>query len=247
MATLTDDFDDDEVAPAPEQALTWQWATWPRNLRRAVLSCLGIVIVCSAFFALWNWADADFVRRLKTQNELQIQAKSKLLHSGQERQDIELHLPLLKQLETAGIYGEEKRLEWIELLRSIEKRWPGIRIQYAISAQTLQPNPNAPPVNPAAQALAATLPNGELAKSLGIFNTEMKLTLRLLHEGDALAIVEEIKAAGLGHFTLRGCTFRRPNLDPITNSVPNPAANFGKAVDAECTLNWTSLRTYVPT
>jgi hypothetical protein len=247
MATLSYTDDDDVQADQRESVLTWHWATWPSNLRRAVITTVAVMAATAASVAMLQWADKDLGRKLKVQTDLRLASQNTLKNSDQERRDIEANLPLLRKLEAAGIFGEEKRLEWIELLRVIEKRWPGVRIQYAISAQQLQnktPQPGIP-IATAAPAVT-TLPSGETAKAFGQFHTDMKLTLSLLHEGDALAIIDELKAAQLGHFTVRKCSFKRMNSD-LAGGNATGAAAVGRPLDAECQLTWISMRTYAPT
>jgi hypothetical protein len=241
MATL--DYVDDEMdqARSHDQALGWDWTSWPSHLRRAVVTGIVVILGLAALIYLVSLADRDLTKSLKTQNTLKQSAQTKLQNVDQERKDIETHLPLLRQLEAAGIFGEEKRLEWVELLRNIEKRWPGVRIQYAISAQTLQNQAQATGTNP---ETAATLPSGAAAKSFGVFNTEMRLTLNLLHEGDALAIINELKTADLGRFSLRSCSFKRRNAD---NSSATTASTTGQPIESECTLTWISMKAYSPT
>ena len=234
-----EDFDD---APKLDGPLTWEWSTWPANLRRAAITTVITALTLAGLVALSRWADKDLGKQLQTQTSLKVQAQAKLKNSDQERADIDKHLPLLRQLESQGIFGEEKRLEWIEQLRSIEKHWPGVKLQYAISAQSPLPEPapaaGAAPTNTPPPAMAgaggapALLPNGQPVQSFGAFQTEMKLTVTVLHEGDVLAILDELKTAKLGRFNLKQCSFKRPNSTA--------------ALEAECQLAWVSMKAYTP-
>jgi hypothetical protein len=234
-----ENFDDD--ASKVDSHLTWAWATWPANLRRATVLTVTIAIALAGLVALSRWADKDLGKQLQTQTNLKTQAQTRLKNSDQERIDIDKHLPLLRHLESQGIFGEEKRLEWIEQLRTIEKHWPGVKLQYAISAQNPLHEPaSAPGAAPNhSQSTAASsggiqnlLPNGQPAQSFGAFQSDMKLTLTVLHEGDVLAILDELKSAKLGRFNLKQCNFKRTNsLAPI---------------DVECQLAWVSMKAYKP-
>lgn len=233
-----EDYDDD--APKLDSPLTWEWATWPANLRRAAIITAITALALAGLIALSRWADKDLGKQLQTQTSLKVQAQAKLKNSDQERAQIDKHLPLLRQLESQGIFGEEKRLEWIEQLRAIEKRWPGVKLQYAISAQSPLPEP-APaaglaPVNTPPPAVAggspALLPNGQPVQSFGAFQTDMKLTVTVLHEGDVLAILDELKTAKLGRFNVQQCSFKRPSSTA--------------ALEAECALVWVSMKAYTP-
>lgn len=249
MATLNvltnDSYEDDEykvsgISASPKE-LTWHWSTWPSNLRRSVGISISLVIALIAIVLFLLEQDKDFTQKLEASTGRKLQAQTKLRESGQERDSIVKHLPLLRELGDRGIFGEEKRLEWVEHLRTIEKRWPGIAIRYNIAPQKLMPKEGSNGVvQPIPQG--AKLPNGDPAKQFGVFSTDMKLTLQLLHEGDALAIFGELKAANLGLFTVRNCSMRRPNN---STAVDNPG-DYGTPLIFDCSLNWTSMSAYIP-
>lgn len=261
MATLNaftaygaDEDDEEGVATLTEPPLGWQWATWPSNVRTAVTTLVTLVLILVGLIFFVRWADKDLSKKLQTQSDIKTQAQTKLKNSDQERSDIDKYLPLLRQLESKGIFGEEKRLEWIEQLRLIEKRWAGVKLQYNIAAQNPMREPDPVPGQaaigsavPQGQSGAPVLlPNGEPAQSFGAFQTDMKLTLKVLHEGDVLAIVEELKAAKLGRFTIKQCSFKRLGSQSSMPNTPNAAFTIGTPLDAECVLTWVSMKAYTP-
>ena len=245
MATLnsTTDVDDDgeqtSTALNTPEALAWDWRTWPSNLRRAAgVSLASIVGILMLVFILQE-QDKDFTQKLDAQMESKRQAQTKLRESGQERDTIVKHLHALQELKERNIFGEEKRLEWVEQLQMIKNRWPGVAIEYFISAQNLIPkdgaNGSAPPI-----PSGTKLPNGDPVKPFGVFGTDMKLTVTAKHEGDILAILDELKAAKLGVFTVKKCTLKRPN-----NTIANDASSdVGAPLSIDCTLHWVSMNTY---
>ena len=247
MATLNaqaagyDDDDEGTGAAALPKELGWNWKTWPNNLRRAVVISAGVLVAVGVFILFLQAQDKEFTEKLNASAGGKSLAQSKLRESGQERDTIARHLPVLSELEERGIFGEEKRLEWIEHLRTIEKRWPGITIKYDISPQKLVPKEGSngvmQPIPPGAK-----LPNGDPVKQFGVFSTDMKLTLQLLHEGDALAIFDELKAANLGLFSVTKCSLRRPN----NGTAVENASDFGAPLIVDCALNWISMSAYTP-
>lgn len=249
MATLStqqdagyDDEEDASSAAIIPKELNWNWRTWPTNLRRAVIVSVSLIVAMLVLSLVLEDQDKELTQKLESNNGGKSQAQTKLRESGQERDTIVKHLPLLRELEDKGIFGEEKRLEWVEQLRAIEKRWPGIAIKYDISPQKLIPKEGSNGVTPPIPA-GAKLPNGDPVKNFGVFSTDMKLSLSLMHEGDALAIFDDLKAAGLGLFSVKKCVMKRPN-----NTVVNDEAStsVGAPLNVECTLNWVSMNTYAP-
>jgi hypothetical protein len=247
MATLNaqvaayEDEDEESGVSASSNELAWHWRTWPSNLRRAAAISAGSVVAIIAIIAFLQAQEKDFTEKLDISNGSKSQAQTKLRESGQERDTIVKHLPVLRDLETRGIFGEEKRLEWVEQLRIIEKRWPGIAIKYDISPQKLVPKEG---TNGIVQPIApgAKLPSGEPVKQFGVFSTDMKLTLQLLHEGDALAIFDELSAAKLGLFSVKKCSLARPS-NSDQNDTPS---SLGSPLTVECLLNWASMNAYAP-
>ncbi len=248
MATINTDTAKDINGDATKSTtgamvLTWQWATWPLALRRAVIVFFSFLVGLVALVGAVMWADDYFSAELKKQNKLKQQAQDQLRNSGKERMDIEANLPLLNELEADNVFGEEKRLEWVELLRTLEKRWPGTSIRYEIAAQNLLP-PKAKAGMLSAIASTQLLPSGEAAKSFGVFTTVMSLNFRVLHEGDVLAILSELKAEKLGRFDVTRCSFRRISGSDFATRLPNGVPVAG--MNADCELVWVSMKSYTP-
>jgi hypothetical protein len=117
MATVNaqaPDYDDDEGlegsgAFAPSKELGWRWQTWPSNLRRAAAISLGTLVTVVAITMLLDAQDQEFTEKLESSNSKKSQSLTKLRDSGQERDTIVKNLPLLRELEERGIFGEEKR------------------------------------------------------------------------------------------------------------------------------------------
>ena len=266
MATLNSNIsygsDEDEDLSGVgglDPILTWNWATWPHNIRRAAITTGVIVLLLLGAILLGRWVDKDLSKKLQAQASIKAQAQTRLKNSDQERAEIDKNIPLLRQLESQGIFGEEKRLEWIEQLRAIEKRWAGVKLKYDFSIQNPLRDTNevagAPTgLTPGQTTAPVLLPSGEPAQSFGVFQTEMKLTLKVLHEGDVLAITEELKAANLGRFTIKKCSFKRPGSGAgnsnasLVGGQSGATTNFviGAPLDVECLLTWVSMKAYTP-
>lgn len=242
-------------------ALTWRWQTWPGVMRRAVGFLLLTIATCAALLALIHYYKVSIARQWQRETTLKRQAELLLQNSGQERVNIEQNLPLLRSLQEQGIYGETKRVDWIEALRNIEKRWAGISIDYEIGVENLGPAPAvagrgsnvAGDVLPQVPRQTSTLPsdtsslNQSSTNRLGRFQTTMTLSMNVLHEGDVFAVLDELTSAGLGHFNVKECALKR-----ISTSAAQPglsdvsAVNLEPAITAHCVLNWTSFKLYAP-
>ena len=216
----------EQVTPTgPRQG--WHPGAWPPPLRRAVLQACVLVATGLLLAGAFHWWRADMAGRLERQLKAEQTSRLRFRNSGRERADIERLLPLLQSLQSQGLYGEEKRLEWIERLRGMERRWPGLKLQYAIEAQAMvQPGPGA------AGLVAAPAPTAAgAARRIELFATRMRLTMALVHEEDMLRVLDDLAGAELGRVSVERCEMNRAN---------------GAAIKAECSLVWNTLRAYEP-
>jgi len=211
---------------APRQA--WHPGAWPPPLRRAALQAGALAALGLLLAGAFHWWRADIAARLDRQRKAEQTSHQRFLNSGRERDNIERLLPLLRNLQSQGLYGEEKRLEWIERLRGMERRWPGLKLQYTIEAQTVQPTEKTAAAGPAALSPLGAAGGG---RRIELFATRMRLTMTLVHEDDMLRVLEELAHAQLGRVSVERCEMNRSG---------------GAAIKAECTLIWNTLRVYEP-
>ena len=122
---------------------------------------------------------------------------------------------LFQQLQKSGITGEEKRLDWTEMLRDIqsELRLPGMT--YEFGAQIPLDN-------------AATL-------DYAYFASPMRLQLRLLHEADLLNFLARLQKEAKALVLVRRCKLSpQPGTAEVREAQPQ--------LSAECELQWVTIR-----
>lgn len=222
----------EQVTPTGSRQ-AWHPGAWPPPLRRAARQACAMAAVGLLLAGGFHWWRADLAGRLDRQLKAEQTSRQRFLNSGRERADIERLLPLLQSLQSQGLYGEEKRLEWIERLRGMERRWPGLKLQYAIEAQAVQPAAGAAPGAAGTAGIAALPAAGAAggARRIELFATRMRLTMTLVHEDDMLRVLEELAQAQLGRASVERCEMNRAN---------------SAAIRAECSLIWNTLRAYEP-
>lgn len=146
------------------------------------------------------------------QNQLR-EAQTRMQRSGDEKAIIVQYVDKYRQLEQAGIIGDEQRINWLDSLRIANERTDLFGINYSIGIQQAYP-------------YAAELDPGQISLRQSV----MKLEFRLLHEIDLLRFFEVLRAQGSGLFHLDSCTMRRTELTGALRFQPNIAAN--------CELAW---------
>lgn len=177
-----------------------------------------VVILLMALLVWWSEHHKLEVRgRLQMQKEQLMQAEQRFRTSGQEKDTIIKYLPEYQRLIDIGFIGQEKRLEWVDGLRRIHKDHKLFNINYSI--------------NPQEPYTMGILPNlGGFALNRSV----MKLELSMLHEGDLLMLVDQLRAEQGSPFILRDCELTRVTAAKSNSFVPNM---LGK-----CEIDWLTLR-----
>jgi len=141
-------------------------------------------------------------------------ALDKLRQVEADNQAIQNYQGKYLQLFERGFIGEERRLEWIENIKAIQKNRKLFPITYEIAAQQVF-------------QVAPEVSTGDLE----LHGSEMKLKMDLLHEGDLLNFLDDLTSAGL--YTVQECILKRSDTLAETPISPRLAA--------ECTLYWLTL------
>lgn len=143
------------------------------------------------------------------------QIEQRLRQVRTEEQEIRERTQLLQQLQNSGITGDEKRLDWMEMLRETQRelRIPGM--SYEFGAQTS--------LDKAGDA------------SYAWFSSPLRLQLRLLHEEDLINFLASVQREAKALVLVRNC-----KLSPLAGSSEGRAAIAQLA--AECELQWVTVR-----
>ena len=188
-----------------------------RDLKRTqwVALLAAILIALAVAAGLWTSAGAH---KAQVERDAAAARKSeverRLARVRTEEQEIKTRTQQFQQMDQAGIIGQEKRLDWTELLRDLQQqlRLPGM--SYEFGAQV---------------PLETTTDTGYAYHS-----SPLKIQLRLLHEEDLLNFINRLQREAKAMVLVRGCKLVRP---PATNS-----AGGAVQLNAECTMEWVTLR-----
>jgi hypothetical protein len=190
-----------------------------KKLKIPLLS-LVLALVCAA-------AMAYFANQLYQQSQQQYSqvetelnaAKQRYLSSGQEKMLIESYLPKYQRLIEEGFVGEERRIEWVEHLREIHNAHKLFGIDYSIGAQE--------------KYAPSFLPN------LGSFVLErsvMKLDLAMLHEGDLINLLNDLKTRETAPAVVRDCEIIR------VGNVQANSRDLVPRMQAKCEIDWLTVK-----
>ena len=189
------------------------------KLQTPLIILSAVIVVTAALFVLAQTYTTSQELALKTQQNQLNAARQRYQSSGAEKDTIAEYLPQYQLLISKGFIGEERRIEWVEELRTQHKNHKLFGIQYNISQQ------------------AEYKPT--FAPSLGGFalhRSVMKLDLDMLHEGDILQLTESFNTKKYAPFLLRDCEITR--LNPAEAMSSQLIANL----HAQCELDWFTMR-----
>ena len=139
-------------------------------------------------------------------------------HEAAERTELAALEQRFQTLQEAGIFGEEKRLDWIDALNDIRRQRGLFKIDYEIGPQQSADPALVGPANP------------EWSWRM----SPMRIQLTALHEGDVLNLLRDLREQSRPWLHVQNC-----NLQRAASPRPQgPAAQL----TAECQLQWISAR-----
>ena len=117
-----------------------------------------------------------------------------------EEREVRDHVELYRRLKELRILGDEQRLAWIEALTRIrtERELPDLRYQVE------------------RQKVLKTLP---ASSGLELRSSSMSVELALLHEGDLLRFLGDLRSSGNAYYSVRQCALTRSEPGPSTGSI----------------------------
>lgn len=145
------------------------------------------------------------------------EAQARVAAARRERDDLKASSTLFEGLVKRGILNEESRIDLVERLDRLKARHRLISLDYEIQPQRALP-----------------LAGGRAFNAIDILGSRVKIRAQALHEGDALAFLEDLAAPPRGFNPINRCTLRRLETGAISAAAPR--------VEADCTLDWVSLK-----
>jgi len=155
---------------------------------------------------------------LRNQEAQLREARTRLQRSDEEKDIIVRYLGRYRQLQAQGLVGAEQRINWLDGLRSSNQQGELFGASYQISQQQSYP-------------FAAELNPGKLQ----IRQSVMKLSIRLLHEGDLMHFFQLLDQQRVGVFSITQCVLDREGGDR------GRVLAFQPYLRADCDLAWITI------
>jgi hypothetical protein len=188
-----------------------------KRLRWSLLLFLGSVLLSagSAWVALHNQWQTE--QRHASVSAADKASTDTFLKAHNEENEIREKIAQFQTLKMRGIIGPERRLDWMETIAHIKADRHLTQIDYEFSPQR--------PVD------ANILPGGAAAGPFTLKTSEMHLQLPLMHEGELLGFLADLRANAAAWIQIRRCAIQRRTESDLANRAAAP-------LSADCTLEW---------
>jgi hypothetical protein len=147
--------------------------------------------------------------------------QSKLVRAREEQQELRDKIGRFQQLKAQGYIGPEQRLDWVEAIARIKAARRIFKLEYEFAPQRTVD--------------ASMLPEGASAGGFEIMSSQMKLQIQLLHEGELLTFLAELRDAVHVMVKVRSCVVER-----LASGATERGNNA--QLKADCILEWITLR-----
>ncbi len=185
-------------------------------LRMRIL-LLVVAIAAGAGIVLGSRLYADKERRESADAGKRLQeARGRVDSARRERDLLAQSSEVFRALTERGLLQGEQRMDLVELVNLLRSRHQLAALDYEIAPQR-----------------PLQFAGGRYFGSIDVLASRVKLRARALHEGDLLGFIEDLTQTPQGFYPVDKCVMRR---------VEAPADTIQPRVEAECTLEWITLR-----
>jgi hypothetical protein len=186
-----------------------------QELKALALPLLACVALLGAGAALIAWTQQEqraAVRELGAARDLRAQARERLMRIAEEEKEVKEKLAVYLRLRELGILGDERRLEWADAMTRIRTQRELPDLRYRVERQRL----------------IASVPGNP--GTVDFYASAMKVDLALLHEGDLLNFLADLRASGNAYYSVKRCAISRTGAAPTV-------AGLAPRLRAECEID----------
>ena len=188
------------------------------DFRKLILPVATVLILAGAGAALILYVNRQLIidhATLSTVRNDRVQAREKLSRISEEEREVKERIEVYRRLRDLHIIGKERRLDWADAIKRIRINREMLDVRYRIDPQKL--------------FVSITGKPGKVD-----FNVSaMKLELALLHEGDLLGFLDDLRDAGNAYVSVRRCTLIRSGPAAVQAGIPT----LTPRLRAECEID----------
>ena len=164
------------------------------ELRKLAPALAILVALLAAGGGLIFWTQQEqraAAQQLVASRTERVQARERLTRIAEEEKEVNDKLEVYRRLKSVHILGDEQRLEWADAMTRIRTSRELLDLRYTVERQRNLLSVAGKPAN------------------VDFFASTMKVDIALLHEGDLLAFLRDLRESGNAFYAIKRCQITR--------------------------------------
>jgi hypothetical protein len=162
-----------------------------KKLALPLLACFTLLLCGLVLIKLAGSALHQANQVLAAAKQEHDQNAARLARIAEEEREVKTKIDVYQRLKQLRVLGEERRIEWADSLARIRTQRELLDLRYRVDRQQLL---TAVPGKPA---------------GVDFYASTMSVNLALLHEGDLLRFLSDLRASGNAYYSVKKCTVAR--------------------------------------
>jgi hypothetical protein len=172
-----------------------------RKLAPAIAILIALIAAGGAFVYWTRLQEHAAARELAAARAERAQARERLTRIAEEEKEVNDKLAVYRRLQSLHILGPEQRLEWADAMTRIRTSRELLDMRYTVERQkTLVTVPGKP-------------------ANVDFFASTMKVEIALLHEGDLLSFLRDLRDSGNAFYSVKRCQISRTGIAATGTSI----------------------------
>jgi hypothetical protein len=175
-----------------------------QELRKLAAPLAMLVALLAAGAGLIYWVEQEqraTHQQLAGAREQRNQARDRLTRIADEEKEVSDKLEVYRRLKSLHILGEEQRLEWADAMTRIRNARELLDLRYSVGRQQTIASVPGKPAN------------------VDFYSSTMKVDIALLHEGDLLGFLHDLRESGNAFYSVKRCAIRRTGIAATGTSI----------------------------
>lgn len=175
-----------------------------QELRKLIAPLAILVALLAAGAGLIYWTQHEQRSaglQLAAARSERAQSRERLTRIADEEKEVNNKLEVYRRLRTLHILGEERRLEWADAMTRIRTGRELLDLRYIVERQRVLVSVPGKPAN------------------VDFHASNMKVDIALLHEGDLLGFLRDLRDSGNAFYSVKRCTITRTGIAATGASI----------------------------
>jgi hypothetical protein len=174
------------------------------ELRKLAAPLAMLVALLAAGAGLIYWLEQEqraTHQQLAGAREERNQARNRLTRIAEEEKEVSDKLAVYRRLQSLHILGDEQRLEWADAMTRIRQSRELLDLRYSVGRQQTIASVPGKPAN------------------VDFYSSTMKVDIALLHEGDLLGFLRDLRDSGNAFYSVKRCSITRTGIAATGTSI----------------------------